>query len=93
VALTAGDPQRAVLHAAQIGGDTDTIGAIAGAVCGALSGIAAIDRDLLATVEKANGLDLAHTARGLIAAADRYSPVRGLRPCGPYRLGRPRRSA
>lgn len=71
VALTAGDPRRAVLDAAQIGGDTDTIGAIAGAVCGALSGIAAMDLDLLATVEKANGLDLAQVARGLIAAAQR----------------------
>lgn len=71
VALTAGDPQRAVLHAAQIGGDTDTIGAIAGAVCGALSGIASLDRDLLATVERANGLDLAQVARGLVAAAQR----------------------
>ena len=70
VALTGGDPQRAVLCAAQMGGDTDTIGAIAGAVCGALSGIEAIDRDLLATVEEANGLHLAHTARGLLAAAD-----------------------
>jgi ADP-ribosylglycohydrolase len=70
VALTAGDPQRAVLHAAQLGGDTDTIGAIAGAVCGALSGIEAIDRDLLTTVEKANGLDLARTAQGLTRAAE-----------------------
>jgi len=69
VALTAGDPQRAMLHAAQIGGDTDTIGAIAGAVCGALSGIAAVDQDLLATVERANGLDLAQIAQGLVAAA------------------------
>ena len=69
VALSEGDPQRAVLHAAQVGGDTDTIGAIAGAICGALSGIAAIDRDLLARVEQANGLDLARTARGLVAAA------------------------
>jgi ADP-ribosylglycohydrolase len=71
VALAAGDPQRAVLHAAQIGGDTDTIGAIAGAVCGALSGIDTIDRDLLATVEKANALNLAHIAAGLIALQSR----------------------
>ncbi len=70
VALSAGDPQRAVLHAAQLGGDTDTIGAIAGAVCGALSGIEAIDRNLLAKVEKANGLDLACVARGLVHAAE-----------------------
>ena len=70
VVLSEGDPQRAVLHAAQLGGDTDTIGAIAGAICGALAGIAAVDRDLLASVERANGLDLAQTARGLVAAAE-----------------------
>ena len=74
VALANGDPMRAIFHAARIGGDTDTIGAIAGAVCGALSGIGAIDRAVLATVERANKLDLAHVARGLINAAQRIGP-------------------
>jgi ADP-ribosylglycohydrolase len=70
VALSEGDPMRAVLNAAQIGGDTDTIGAIAGAICGALLGIGAIDRNMLATVERANGLDLAKVARSLADASE-----------------------
>ncbi len=65
VALAEGNPMRAALHAARMGGDADTIGAIASAVCGALSGIGAIDRDLLMTVERTNGLDLARVAQGL----------------------------
>jgi ADP-ribosylglycohydrolase len=73
VALAKGDPMRAVLHAAQIGGDTDTIGAIAGAVCGALSGVGAIDAEMLATVEGVNGLALAEVARGLVAEAEKRS--------------------
>ena len=57
---------RAVRYAANIGGDTDTIGAIAGAICGALRGIEAVDRALLAEVERVNGLDLAPVAQGLV---------------------------
>lgn len=67
VALAEGDPMRAVRYAANIGGDTDTIGAIAGAICGALRGIGAVDQALLAEVEQANGLDLETVARGLVA--------------------------
>jgi len=67
VALAEGDPMRAVHYAANIGGDTDTIGAIAGAICGALRGIRAVDRALLAEVEQVNGLDLETVARGLVA--------------------------
>jgi len=52
VILAGGDPMRGVRHAANIGGDTDTIGAIAGAICGALPGIGAVDRALLAEVER-----------------------------------------
>ncbi len=66
VALAEGDPMRAVCYAANIGGDTDTIGAIAGAICGALAGIESLDRVLLAEVERVNGLDLAAVAQGLI---------------------------
>lgn len=74
VALAQGDPMQAVRHAANLGGDTDTIGAMAGAVCGALRGIGAVDRELLAVVERTNHLDLAGVARGLLAAGGR--PVR-----------------
>ncbi len=67
VALAEGDPMQAARYAANIGGDTDTIGAIAGAVCGALRGIEAVDRAMLAEVERVNGFDLETVARGLVA--------------------------
>jgi len=66
VALAEGDPMQAVRYAANIGGDTDTIGAIAGAICGALASIDAIDQALLAEVERVNRLDLAAVAQGLV---------------------------
>jgi ADP-ribosylglycohydrolase len=71
VILAGGDPMRAVCYAANIGGDTDTIGAIAGAICGALRGIEAVDRVMLAEVEQVNGLDLETVARGLVAVGRR----------------------
>jgi len=72
-ALAEGDPMRAVRHAANIGGDTDTIGAIAGGICGALRGIGAVDRALLAEVERVNGLDLETVACGLVAVGQTRS--------------------
>lgn len=74
VALVEGDPMRAVRYAANIGGDTDTIGAIAGAICGALRGIEAVDRGLLAEVERVNGLDLAAVAQGLVQVGGKDEP-------------------
>jgi len=58
ICLAKGDPMRAVTYAANIGGDTDTIAALAGAVCGTWRGIDAIDQQMLAQVEKVNHLDL-----------------------------------
>jgi ADP-ribosylglycohydrolase len=72
VALAQGDPMRAVLYAANIGGDTDTIGAIAGAICGALRGVETVDQALLAQVERVNGLDLGAVAQGLLRVAATY---------------------
>jgi ADP-ribosylglycohydrolase len=70
VKLAGGDPMRAVIYAANIGGDTDTIGAIAGAVCGALQGIEAIDGDLLRQVEEVNQLGLEQVAVDLVAVSE-----------------------
>ena len=70
LALSQGDPMAAIRAAANLGGDTDTIGAIAGAICGALSGINALDPELVAEVERVNGLDLAAVAHGLLAARE-----------------------
>ncbi|MDY7040927.1 MAG: ADP-ribosylglycohydrolase family protein [Chloroflexota bacterium] len=69
VELAEGDPMRAVTYAANVGGDTDTIGAVAGAVCGALRGIGVIDREMLHRVEEVNHLCLEEVATGLVSRA------------------------
>lgn len=51
-----GDPVRSALLAANLGGDTDTIGAIAGGVCGAFSGVAAIPMAYRDTLNEVNTL-------------------------------------
>lgn len=53
-----GDPLRSALLAANLGGDTDTIGAIAGGVCGAFSGAAAIPAEHREVLLAVNDLDL-----------------------------------
>jgi ADP-ribosylglycohydrolase len=68
VALAEGEPMRAIRYAANLGGDTDTIGAIAGAICGALRGIQALDLAMLDTVESVNDLRLRAVAQELVAA-------------------------
>lgn len=62
-----GQPMPAILAAANLGGDTDTLGAIVGALAGALAGANALDQDVLQTVQSTNQLDFARVARGLIA--------------------------
>lgn len=71
VHLANGDPMQAIWYGVNIGGDTDTIAAIAGAICGAWKGIQAIDRTLLASIEQINGLDLSHEARRLYGIMER----------------------
>ena len=53
-----GDPMRVITAAANIGGDTDTIGAIAGGLSGAFSGASSLDADMLREVEQINQIDL-----------------------------------
>ena len=67
-ALLARDPSpRALLDAANIGGDTDTIGAIAGAILGAAAGVGVFDGRALAQVEEVSRLGLATVAEQLLA--------------------------
>ena len=67
-ALLARDPSpRALLDAANIGGDTDTIGAIAGAILGAAAGVGVFDGRALAQVEEVSRLGLPSVAEQLLA--------------------------
>lgn len=71
-ALLARDPSpRALLQAANLGGDTDTIGAIAGAILGASLGVEVFEGYGLAQVEQVSQLDLPSVATALLALRDR----------------------
>ncbi|ALE74747.1 ADP-ribosylglycohydrolase [Pseudonocardia sp. EC080610-09] len=48
------DPRAALVTAASLGGDTDTVAAICGAVLGAVHGAAGLPTDLVATVRRVN---------------------------------------
>ncbi len=65
VRLAQGEPLRAALLAANLGGDTDTIGAMCGGVCGAYQGVSGIPESHRTTLERVNELDLAPLARRL----------------------------
>ena len=67
-ALLERDPSpQALLDAAIIGGDTDTIGAIAGAILGGLLGVEAFDATMLAQVESVSGLHLTEAATAMLS--------------------------
>lgn len=66
--LAGGDAWTAALLAANLGGDGDTIGAMAGAVCGALRGIESLPAGAVAAVERVNGLDFRELAREYLEA-------------------------
>ena len=67
-ALLARDPSpRALLDAANIGGDTDTIGAITGAILGSLLGVEAFDASMLQQVESVSGLHLTEAATAMLS--------------------------
>lgn len=64
--LANGDPQRAMLWAANLGGDSDTLASMTGALCGGWRGLSAINREWLAQVETINDLDVSGTAEKLV---------------------------
>lgn len=74
-ALLARSPSpQALLDAANLGGDTDTIGAIAGAILGAALGVEVLGGCDLARVEEVSRLDLRSVASDLLALRDQASP-------------------
>ena len=67
VRLAGGEPWPAALIAANLGGDTDTIGAIAGAMAGACSGLASVPEDALRIIRSANDLPIEQVSKDLLA--------------------------
>lgn len=67
----AGDPLEAIVGGTNIGNDTDTIAAMAGALAGALRGFNALPTDLYATFKAANEAEVSveNLARGLTEIA------------------------
>ncbi|MEY0233092.1 MULTISPECIES: ADP-ribosylglycohydrolase family protein [Providencia] len=57
VDLTNGDPVMCAKYCANLGGDTDTIGAMAGAISGALSGIQSFPKEWIALINNSNNID------------------------------------
>ena len=70
LALAPEDPWRVCLAAANLGGDTDTIAAMAGAVGGALHGCGAFGEAAVALVTRVNDLDLTPLVTRLLALRD-----------------------
>ncbi|NIH79226.1 ADP-ribosylglycohydrolase family protein [Amycolatopsis viridis] len=62
----ADDPWHACCTAASLGGDTDTIAAMAGAIAGACTGAGAFPEDAVRTVTEVNDLPLPELADGLL---------------------------
>lgn len=60
IAYYAQDPNRSCLMCANLGGDTDTIGAMATAVCGAFTGADHIKKSYIETLQKQNDVDFDH---------------------------------
>ncbi|MCP4315401.1 MAG: ADP-ribosylglycohydrolase family protein [Hyphomicrobiales bacterium] len=63
---TNGDAWNAGLLAANLGGDTDTIGAIAAGMCGAISGVSSLPQDKLSKLIAVNDLKVGSIAEGLL---------------------------
>lgn len=61
------DPTACAKLAANLGGDTDTIGAISCGIAGAYSGVERFDRSILDEVTRVNRLELEHLAKQLQA--------------------------
>ena len=58
VELAHTEPNRCAILCANLGGDTDTIGAMATAICGAIHGVESIDSDFKRQLDEINALDI-----------------------------------
>ncbi len=68
-ACAGGDPMKTALLAANVGGDCDTVGAIATSIAGTFAGIGAFPAEVIRLIEEVNHLALEDLARELLAVA------------------------
>lgn len=73
--IARGDAWQAGLIGARMGGDTDTIAAIACAMAGACSGMRALPQDQIGFLARVNGLELSALAASLLALRDKAEIV------------------
>lgn len=73
--IARGDTWQAGLIGARIGGDTDTVAAMASGMAGACAGFGVLPQDRIGFVARVNGLDLMSLARSLLALRDRPETV------------------
>jgi len=73
VALFGADCAKAVEAAVNMGGDTDTLASIVGAVTGALCGIGGFPAEWVRTVEDVNGISIRELAGRLVCVRERRS--------------------
>ncbi|MEM6940009.1 MAG: ADP-ribosylglycohydrolase family protein [Pseudomonadota bacterium] len=76
--MASGDVWRAGLLAANVGDDTDTIGAMACAMCGAGTGMRGIPADKLKTLKSANDLAIDTLSNQLVALRNRAAKPTGM---------------
>jgi len=74
-AVCQGNPRQIALMAANRGADSDTIGAIAGAIGGAYAGDQAIPAEWAAVVQQVNQIDFSSIASSLVELAQRWQPA------------------
>lgn len=66
------EPMRCAKLCANLGGDTDTIGAMATAICGAAVGLDAFDPETVRYLEETNGLDFRAMAERIVALRSEF---------------------
>ena len=72
--IAQGDPQKTILYSTNMGGDCDTVAAMAGAIAGAYSAPEAIPTVWFEEVQRINELQLEDVAKALVNVADHWVP-------------------
>lgn len=73
VAWVCRDAKEAAIMCANMGGDTDTMGAMACAICGAKAGLSGLPADWIEYLEKTNDLDFRALAERIVVARETFT--------------------